>query len=131
VTRAARLRRLLQILALATSRPGIRVPAMARELGVSARTVFRDFAELERLGLTLEFDDGYRVQPQLFQSARPLPVSQVVADLIDRELGIVKSKLGPAEHERVLQEVSRLLPREATYAIVAAVERGLARRRAR
>ncbi len=104
---------------------------MARELGVSARTVFRDFEELERLGLTLEFDDGYRVQPQLFQTARPMPVSQLVADLIDRELAIVKSKLAPVEHERVLREVNRALPREATQAIAAAVERGVARPRGR
>ncbi len=131
MTRAGRLRRLLQILSLATAHPGIGVPAMARTLGVSTRTVFRDFQELERLGLTLQFDDGYRVQPQLFQSTRPLAVSQLVADLIDRELAIVKSRLRPEEHERVLHEVSRALPMETTQAIAAAVDRGLARRRPR
>jgi predicted DNA-binding transcriptional regulator YafY len=128
VTRAGRLRRLLQIVTLATARPGIQVPEIARALGVSTRTVFRDFAELDRLGLTLQFNDGYEVQPQLFQTTRPLLVSQLVADLIDRELAIVKSKLRPQEHERVLLEVSRALPAEATRTIAAAVEKGLARR---
>ncbi len=127
--RAGRLRRLLHICSLATAHPGIRVAEMARALGVSPRTVFRDLEELDRLGLRIDFDDGYRVQPQLFATTRPMAVSQIVADLIDRELAIVRSKLRPAEHERVLREVSRALPIEAARAIGTAVETSLKRRR--
>jgi len=128
VNRAGRLQRLLHICSLATAQPGIRVAEMARALRVSRRTVFRDLEELDRLGLRIAFDDGYRVQPQLFAATRPLAISQIVADLIDRELAIVRGKLRPAEHDRVLREVGRALPMEAARAIAAAVEASLRRR---
>src|SRR2546429_5237608 len=50
VNRAARLHRLLVILSMATARPGIRAVDLAKTLKVSTRTVFRDLAELQRLG---------------------------------------------------------------------------------
>jgi len=45
VNRAARLRRLLVILSVATARPGVRATDLAESLAVSTRTVFRDLAE--------------------------------------------------------------------------------------
>src|SRR2546430_13250273 len=60
--RAARLHRLLVILSMATARPGIRAVDLAATLKVSSRTVFRDLAELQRLGFPAAFGNGYPAQ---------------------------------------------------------------------
>src|SRR5438046_1376893 len=70
VNRAARLHRLLVILSMATARPGIRAVDLATTLKVSSRTVFRDLAELQRLGFPVTFGTGYPVQEGLCRRRR-------------------------------------------------------------
>src|SRR2546421_9943565 len=57
VDRAARLRRLLVILSMATAQPGGRAQDLAEGLGVSTRTLLRDLAPLHRLGVRVAFGD--------------------------------------------------------------------------
>jgi len=123
VDRAARLRRLLMILSMVTARPQIRVGELARILKVSPRTVFRDLNELQRLGTPVSFGNGYPAQQELFRKRQPQPISQVVADLVDQQLQVVRRKLPPAEAERVLARAAEFLAVEAAEAVSRAVAR--------
>src|SRR5207244_13273828 len=113
VNRAARLHRLLVILSMATARPGIRADDLAATLKVSSRTVFRDLAELQRLGFPVTFGNGYPAQQELFRRRRRPQLSQVMADLVDQQLDVVRRKLPPEEAERVVAEAIRYLHMEA------------------
>lgn len=63
--RARRLARHLRILAAVISEPGLRPRTLASLAGCSERTLFRDLTNLRRLGYTILFSDGYRVQESL------------------------------------------------------------------
>src|ERR1700732_2179783 len=95
VNKAARLHRLLVILSMATARPGIRAVDLAVTLKVSSRTVFRDLAELQRLGFPVAFGNGYPAQQELFRRKRRQEMSQVMADLVDSQLEVRRRKLPP------------------------------------
>jgi predicted DNA-binding transcriptional regulator YafY len=123
VNRAARLHRLLVILSMTTARPGIRVIDLAETLKVSARTVFRDLAELQRLGFPVSFGNGYPAQQELFRRRRRQEMSQVMADLVDQQLEVVRRKLPPEEAERVVEEAIQYLPMEAAEAVTRALAR--------
>jgi predicted DNA-binding transcriptional regulator YafY len=123
VNRAARLHRLLVILSMSTARPGIRVDDLADTLKVSTRTVFRDLAELHRLGFPVSFGNGYPAQQELFRRRRRQEMSQIVADLVDQQLEVVRRKLPPEEADRVLKEAIQFLPMEAAEAVTRALAR--------
>jgi predicted DNA-binding transcriptional regulator YafY len=124
VNQAARLRRLLMILSLSTAQPGIRAGDLAEALKVSARTIFRDLAELQRLGFPVAFGNGYPSQQELFQRRVPRPVSQVVADLVDQQLEVARKKLPAAEADAILAVAAQFLPYEAAEAVSRAVAQG-------
>ncbi len=121
VNRAGRLHRLLVILSMATARPGIRAVDLAETLKVSTRTVFRDLAELQRLGFPVTFGNGYPAQQELFKRRRRQEMSQVMADLVDQQLEVVRRKLPPEEADRMVAEAIQYLPMEAAEAITRAL----------
>src|SRR6266581_740987 len=121
VNRAARLHRLLVILSMATARPGIRAVDLATTLKVSSRTVFRDLAELQRLGFPVTFGNGYPAQQELFRRRRRQEMSQVLADLVEQQLEVVRRTLPPEEAERVVAEAIQYLPMEAAEAVTRAL----------
>jgi predicted DNA-binding transcriptional regulator YafY len=123
VNQAARLRRLLVILSMSTARPAIRATDLAESLKVSTRTVFRDLAELHRLGFPVTFGNGYPAQQELFRRRRRQEMSQVLADLVEQQLEVVRRKLPPEEAERVVNEAIRYLPMEAAEAVTRALAR--------
>jgi DNA binding protein with HTH domain len=123
VDAAARLRRLLVILSAATVRPGIRAAELAATLKVSERTVFRDLAELQRLGFPVSFGNGYPAQQELFRRRRRQELSQVMADLVDQQLEVVRRKLPPEQAEVLMAEATRYLPMEAAEAVTRALAR--------
>jgi predicted DNA-binding transcriptional regulator YafY len=123
VNRAARLHRLLVILSMSTARPGIRVVDLADTLKVSTRTVFRDLAELHRLGFPVTFGNGYPAQQELFRRRRRQEMSQIMADLVDQQLEVVRRKLPPEEADRVVSEAIQFLPMEAAEALTRALAR--------
>lgn len=47
------------------SRPGLRPRSLATLAGCSERTLYRDLSNLRKLGYTIVFSDGYRVQESL------------------------------------------------------------------
>ena len=127
VNSAARLHRLLVILSMATARPGIRAVDLAETLKVSTRTVFRDLAELQRLGFPVTFGNGYPAQQELFRRRRRQEMSQVMADLVDQQLDVVRRKLPPEEAERVVAEAVQYLPLEAAEAVTRALAKAVRR----
>ena len=127
MNRAARLHRLLVILSMATAQPGIRAGELAKTLKVSTRTVFRDLAELQRLGFPVTFGDGYPAQQELFRRGRRREMSQVMADLVDQQLEVVRRKLPPEEADRVVAEAIGYLPMEAAEAVTRALAKAARR----
>jgi hypothetical protein len=127
VNRAARLHRLLVILSMSTARPGIRAEDLADTLKVSTRTVFRDLAELHRLGFPVSFGNGYPAQQELFRRRRRQEMSQVMADLVDQQLEVVRRKLPADEADRVVNEAIQFLPMEAAEAVSRALARAARR----
>ena len=106
---------------MATARPGVRVVDLAEALKVSTRTVFRDLAELHRLGFPVEFGNGYPAQQELFRRRRRQEMSQVMADLVEQQLEVVRRKLPPEEADRVVSEAIQYLPMEAAEAVTRAL----------
>ena len=127
VNRAARLHRLLVILSMATARPGIRAVDLAATLKVSSRTVFRDLAELQRLGFPVNFGNGYPAQQELFRRRRRPEMSQVLADLVEQQLEVVRRKLPGDEAEQLVNEAIRYLPMEAAEAVTRALAKAARR----
>src|SRR5438132_11781072 len=102
---------------MATARPGIRAVDLAETLKVSTRTVFRDLAELQRLGFPVAFGNGYPAQQELFRRRRRQEMSQVMADLVDQQLDVVRRKLPPEEAERVGADGVQDLPMSGARAV--------------
>ncbi|HET9847039.1 MAG TPA: HTH domain-containing protein [Candidatus Dormibacteraeota bacterium] len=121
MNRTRRLHRLLVILSMATARPGVRATDLAETLNVSTRTVFRDLKELHRLGFPVEFGNGYPAQQELFRRRRRQEMSQVMADLVEQQLEVVRRKLPADEAERVVNEAIQYLPMEAAEAVTRAL----------
>ena len=129
MNRAARLRRLLVILSVATANPGVRAADLAESLEVSTRTVFRDLAELQRLGFPVTFGNGYPAQQELFKRRRRQEMSQVMADLVDQQLEVVRRKLPAEDAERLLSGAIHYLPLEAAEAVSRALAKAEAQER--
>ena len=127
MNRAARLHRLLVILSMATARPGIRADDLAATLKVSSRTVFRDLAELQRLGFPVTFGNGYPAQQELFRRRRRPEMSQVLADLVEQQLEVVRRKLPADEAEQLVNEAIGYLPMEAAEAVTRALAKAARR----
>lgn len=112
---------------MATARPGIRAVDLAETLKVSTRTVFRDLAELQRIGFPVTFGDGYPAQQELFRRGRRREMSQIMADLVDQQLEVVRRKLPADEADRVVTEAIKYLPMEAAEAVTRALARAARR----
>ena len=119
--------RLLVILSMATARPGIRANDLAATLKVSSRTVFRDLAELQRLGFPVTFGNGYPAQQELFRRRRRPEMSQVLADLVEQQLEVVRRKLPADEAEQLVNEAIGYLPMEAAEAVTRALAKAARR----
>lgn len=106
---------------MSTARPGIRATDLADSLKISTRTVFRDLAELHRLGFPVTFGNGYPAQQELFRRRKRQEMSQIMADLVDQQLEVVRRKLPADEAERVVNEAIQFLPMEAAEAVTRAL----------
>jgi len=112
---------------MSTARPGIRAVDLADTLKVSTRTVFRDLAELHRLGFPVAFGNGYPAQQELFRRRRRQEMSQIMADLVDQQLEVVRRKLPADQAEQVVNEAIQYLPMEAAEAVTRALSRAAKR----
>ena len=75
-----RINRLLQLITLLQTRTGWDSASLARELGVSTRTLFRDLNTLEEAGIPCRAQDGgdYRLQKGFFLPPISLSASEVL-----------------------------------------------------
>lgn len=96
---------------------------LAESLKVSTRTVFRDLAELHRLGFPVTFGNGYPAQQELFRRRRKQEMSQIMADLVDQQLEVVRRKLPAEEADRLVSDAAQYLPMEAAEAVTRALAR--------
>jgi predicted DNA-binding transcriptional regulator YafY len=65
VDRAARFGRFLNIISTVVVQPGLTPSQLANRVGVSERTLFRDLARLRRMGVDVDYHDGYQLQETL------------------------------------------------------------------
>jgi len=81
---------------MATARPGIRALDLAEVLKVSENgPSFRDLAELQRLGFPVTFGNGYPAQQEALQAAPAQEMAQILADLVDQQLEVVRRSCRP------------------------------------
>lgn len=55
--------RLMYVLGLLKNQTAVHIADMARECGVSERTVYRDISSLIKLGFVIQYRDGYKLTP--------------------------------------------------------------------
>lgn len=63
VTNVTKSERLMYVLGLLKNQSAVHIADMARECGVSERTVYRDISSLLRLGFVIQYRDGYKLTP--------------------------------------------------------------------
>lgn len=121
--------RLLRLLELLQAEPLATGPELAEELGVDRRTVRRDVAALQEIGIPVEGErgvgGGYRLRPGF----RLPPLMLTDDEAAATTLGLVAARalgLGGAEHaEAALAKIRRVLP-DRVRARTAALEGALA-----
>ncbi|MBO0705768.1 MAG: HTH domain-containing protein [Candidatus Dormibacteraeota bacterium] len=123
--RARRLARLLRILAAVIREPGVRPDELARLIGASQRTVFRDLTRLRRLGYAVVFSDGYRLQESLSLEGGDAGGPRRLADAYAEEIRLVRAEAPDELATRVENEVDALAPAALAELFAEAVERRL------
>lgn len=118
--------RLLELLELLQARPLASGPEIAQRLGVDRRTVRRDVAKLQALGIPVEGErgvgGGYRLRPGY--RLPPLMLSEDEATAVVLGLAAAR-RLGLEDAERALAKIHRVLP-QALRGRVEALEAALA-----
>lgn len=113
--RSTRVERLLRLLRLLQSRPGLDADALARELGVSRRTVFRDLKMLEEAGATWAFDTrtrGYRLVHGAHLPPPTFTLAEALALLVLTRRFLSRSWMpGYEEAARAAAKIESTLPR--------------------
>ncbi len=105
---AARFGRLLKIASTLMVAPGATPAELAQICGVSARTAFRDLAQLERLGMSLRGQGGLSLQQGLF--GQPNTSDHVhFATIYDELMSILRARYGSLA-DQVAQHVREQLP---------------------
>ncbi|MGH7904771.1 MAG: HTH domain-containing protein, partial [Candidatus Dormibacteraceae bacterium] len=106
--RARRFGRLLGIVTQVVLQPGQTPAQLARALGVSERTLFRDLMELRRLGIDVSFNEGYQLQERLELSERQGADARTGASLpmvYEQQLRLLRGRFPADLAERAQAEV--------------------------
>ena len=115
----------MRILAAVIREPGIRPEELARLIGASQRTVFRDLTRLRRLGYAVVFSDGYRLQESLSLEGGEVGGPRRLADAYAEEIRLVRAEAPEELASRVETEVDALAPAALAELFAEAVERRL------
>jgi predicted DNA-binding transcriptional regulator YafY len=110
VDHARRFGRMLNIISTVVMRPGLAPSQLALQVGTSERTLFRDLAQLRRMGVGISYSDGYQLQEtlDLAGTAKPRPVA--LPAVYDQQLKVLRSHLAPELAELIQQEVEARAP---------------------
>jgi predicted DNA-binding transcriptional regulator YafY len=109
--RVQRFGRLLSILSEVIQHPGQRPAQLATRLGISERTLFRDLGELQKMGVGLNYSDGYQMQERLnLEGIRVTGEGASLPVVYEQQLRLLRSEF-PADVAREVQaEVERAAP---------------------
>ncbi|HEY8802352.1 MAG TPA: hypothetical protein VIN00_04690, partial [Candidatus Dormibacteraeota bacterium] len=72
--------------------------------------------------------NGYPAQQELFRRRRRQEMSQVMADLVDQQLEVVRRKLPAADAERLVSDAIQFLPLETAEAVSRALAKAEAQK---
>ena len=109
--KTTRIQRLLKSITLLRSGRRLDVDALAAEVGVSRRTLFRDLKLLEDVGLPCRFEHGdktYSISGSMFLPALRLSIEEALALLL-----VTRKFLSPQVHPAYQQAVSAALKIES------------------
>jgi predicted DNA-binding transcriptional regulator YafY len=103
-----RLERLVSMALVLASRRRLRASDLARQFGISDRTVYRDMGALQRAGFPLEGNagDGYRVSPQAF--LRPLAFDESEAAALAMAAQFLGASADPPLRESLATATAKL-----------------------
>ena len=91
--------------------PGQRPANLAGRLGISERTLFRDLRELQRMGVGLNFSDGYQMQERLdLEGIRINDAAPSLPVVYEQQLRLLRSEFGPETAREVQAEVEQQAP---------------------
>ena len=94
--------RLLFLLDLIRSKPGLQITQLSKECRISGRSVYRDIAILSKAGVPIGFDNGYR----LLSSAFLPPLNLNLKEYLVLKLGLSSSVLSKSEiFQRTSQQI--------------------------
>ena len=113
MNRGRRFGRLLGIVSEVVLQPGQTPVELARALGVSERTLFRDLMELRGLGVDISFSEGYQLQERFELEGRASgePVRAAALPVVyEQQLRLLRSRFSPAVAARVQAEVEAAGP---------------------
>jgi predicted DNA-binding transcriptional regulator YafY len=102
----ARLARCLRLLEILQSRIGYHAEELANDLGVSPRTIFRDFRLLRDAGMSLNFDvrtNGYTIGSQLWIKPARLRDEELLALLLAAHVSVLSRdpQIGALVHRAI------------------------------
>jgi len=119
--RSLRVARALHILSVVMAEPGLGPAPLSSRFTISERTLFRDLAQLRRLGYFVTHHDGYRLEDRLELEGRESVTT------VDQELRQLLSRLGrdlpPDLLGTVEQDVVVLVPSAVAELVALALER--------
>lgn len=105
--------RLFSLIHRIAAEPGLSSKQLAEATGRSARTIFRDLEELQRLGLPLYNDNGYRFAADAFLPAFNLQPGEVFSLVLGvRLLEAQNSNELGTNARRALEKLTRATPEE-------------------
>jgi predicted DNA-binding transcriptional regulator YafY len=123
LSHAHRLARLLTIVSQVINQPGQTPAELARAVGVSERTLFRDLDSLRKLGFDVGYQDGYQIQESLDLDGRGAGASLHI--VYDRHLEFVRGQLPARVAEQVQADVEARAPAALASLFAGAIQRRL------
>ncbi|HKB33483.1 MAG TPA: HTH domain-containing protein [Candidatus Dormibacteraeota bacterium] len=121
MNRAGRLVRLLRILSVVISEPGLNPLELAERAGVSERTLRRDLVQLRGLGYEVAYTGGYEVQEKLNLEGRTGHRS--LGSVYEQHLDLLRKQLPKRLAAQVTEEVDSLAPAALASLFATAIER--------
>ena len=126
MARTARLKRLLEILFLVRSTPGLRARDLAARFQISEKRIFDDLRYLNENGISIVFaENGYRLQSSLFDSASLFEMEEALllltaliqisktTDVDETTIVRLSERILPPSQRTLIRDVHRLCRRSS------------------
>ena len=123
MNRARRFARLLGILSMVIREPGLTPAELARQAGISERTLYRDLAALRRLGYPVSYSDGYQLQESFGFDGSEAP--DTLAKTYEQQLKLLRAEVPAGLAARVEADMETLAPAALASLLAAVLKRRL------